>query len=38
MVSPCSLGDDRVDFLRSIRWQPDLINAAAQKLEKAEFI
>jgi hypothetical protein len=33
MVSPSSLGDDSVDLLGSIRWQPDLINAAPQKLK-----
>jgi len=34
VVSPSSLGDDSVHLLGSIRWQPDLINAAPQKLEQ----
>ena len=33
MVSPGSLGDDSVHLLGSIGWQPDLINAAPQKLK-----
>ena len=39
MVSSGSLGNDRVNLLGSIRWQPNLINAAPQKLkEVGEFI
>jgi len=34
MVSPGSVRDDRVDLLRSVGWQPNLINTAPQKLKK----
>ena len=32
MVSSGSLRDDRVNLLGGIRWEPNLINAAPQKL------